>query len=83
MDGELADNALVVLMYSSQVRSTEQAYSLRLQVSASQAVMMLVEVHHLEAVELGRHLCNLFLLARLFDFDTFCIPAHKISTITT
>lgn len=30
--------------------------------------------HHLETIELIRYLLDLFLLARLFDFDTGCVP---------
>ena len=35
---------------------------------------MLVEVHHLESIELVRHLFDLLLLARLYDFHPFSIP---------
>ena len=37
-------------------------YSLRLQVSPSQAVVMLVEIHHLESLELFRDLVDLLFL---------------------
>lgn len=50
------------------------SYPLCLQMCASQAVHVLIEVHHLEAVELIRNLFDLLLLARLYDFDTFSIP---------
>lgn len=41
---------------------------------ASQTVHVLVEVHHLEAVELVRDLFDLFLLARLDDLYAFSVP---------
>lgn len=49
--------------------------TLSLQVSASKAMHVLIEVHHLEAVELVRHGLYLFLLSRLSDFDARRIPA--------
>ena len=42
--------------------------------SSSEAVMVLVEIHHLEAIELGRDFCDLVLLTLLLEFDAFCIP---------
>ena len=40
---------------------------------------MLVEVHHLEAIELFSNGLNLVLLAWLFELDTFGIPRIFIS----
>lgn len=57
------------------VASFSRTYSLRLQMRAPQTVHVLIEVHHLEAVELIRHFLNVFLLIRLLDLDTFGIPA--------
>lgn len=46
---------------------------------ASQTVHVLIKVHHLEAIELVRDLLDLFLLSRLNDFDTLCIPVLPLS----
>lgn len=54
--------------------SVVRTYTVSLQVSAPERVMVFVEVHHLESVELIRDFFDLLLLARLLDFDTFCIP---------
>ena len=48
--------------------------ALRLQMGASKAVHVLIEVHHLEAIELIRDLLDLLGLARLLDFDALSIP---------
>ena len=53
-------------------------YTLCLQVCASQAVVVLVEVHHLHALELLRDLPYLLLLAGLFDLNTLRIPADVL-----
>ena len=49
-------------------------YPLGLEMGASQAVMMLIEVHHLEPVELIGDFLDLFFLARLLNLDAFCVP---------
>jgi len=57
-------------------RSSEaRTYALCLQMCAPQAVMVLIEVHHLEAIELVRHFLDLFLLARLNDLHAWSIPS--------
>lgn len=45
--------------------------------SATETVHVLVEIHHLEAVELGGDLLDLILLARLGELDAFSIPVAK------
>ena len=45
---------------------------------ASQAVVVLVEVHHLHAFELLGDLPYLLLLTRLFDLNTLRIPADVL-----
>lgn len=47
--------------------------------SASQTVHMLVEVHHLEAIELVRNLLDLLLLAGLDDLYTLSIPTNVLA----
>ena len=49
--------------------------ALRFQVSPSKTVHVLVEVHHLKAIELVGHRLDLFLLSGLNDFDAWCIPS--------
>lgn len=73
MNDELSDNALPKV---SKVIGPSQrvSYTLCLQMSTSETVHVLIEVHHLEAVELSRNLLDLFLLARLLEFDAFGIP---------
>jgi hypothetical protein len=39
-------------------------------------VVVLIEVHHLEAIELVRHLFDLFLLARLDNLHAWSIPVY-------
>jgi len=39
--------------------------------------MVLIEVHHLEAVELVRDLLDLLLLAGLLKLDTFGVPGEE------
>lgn len=46
---------------------------------ASQAVHVLVEVHHLKSIELVRNLLDLLLLARLDDLHTLSIPFDVLS----
>ena len=48
-------------------------------VSASQAVVVLVEVHHLETLELFGDFIDLLLLAGLLNFDTGGVPAFEMS----
>jgi len=43
---------------------------------------VLVEVHHLEPVELRRDLFDLLLLTRLLDFDAFGIPLARVSRLS-
>lgn len=74
MNGEFSDDALPQPVSLLELSSVERTYTLGLQVSPSQAVHVLVEVHHLEAVELVRNLLYLLLLARLLDFDALGIP---------
>lgn len=45
---------------------------------ASQTVVVLIEVHHLETIELVRNLLNLLLLTRLDDLDALGIPADVL-----
>ena len=52
----------------------KKTYALGFQMCASQAVVVLVEVHHLESVELVRDLFDLLCLTRLDDFHTLCVP---------
>lgn len=49
-------------------------YALCLQMGTSEAVHVLVEVHHLEAIELVGNRLDLISLARLDNLNTFCIP---------
>jgi hypothetical protein len=51
-------------------------YALRLQVGASQAMHVLVEIHHLEAIELLGDRLNLLLLSGLDLLYAFSIPLH-------
>lgn len=51
-------------------------YALCLQVCAAETVVVLVEVHHLEAVELVRDLLDLLLLAWLDDLHAFGVPVY-------
>lgn len=44
---------------------------------ASQTVVVLIEVHHLEAVELIRHFLDLLFLSRLLNLDSFRVPTVK------
>lgn len=41
----------------------------------SQTVVMLVEIHHLEPLELVRDSLDFFLLSRLLYLDAICVPA--------
>lgn len=43
---------------------------------------MLVEIHHLEAIELFGYGLNLVLLARLLELDTFSIPEVYVNPVT-
>jgi hypothetical protein len=52
------------------------AYSLSFEMGTSQAVVVLIEVHHLETVELIWDLLDLLCLAGLDDLDAFRIPSH-------
>ena len=52
-----------------------RTYTLGLEVSPSQAVVMLIEVHHLEAIELCRNIFDLLLLLRLSLLDAFSVPS--------
>lgn len=44
---------------------------------------MLIEIHHLEAVELIRHLLDILLLIRLLHLDTFGVPALNKRPLAT
>lgn len=44
---------------------------------ASQTVVVLIEVHHLEAVELIRDFLDLLFFSRLLDLDPFRVPTVK------
>jgi hypothetical protein len=46
---------------------------------APQAVHVLVEIHHLEPIELRRHLLDLLCLARLYNLDTLSIPLDVLA----
>jgi hypothetical protein len=51
-----------------------ETYALCLQVRASQTMHVLVEVHHLESIELIADFLDLLLLAWLDGFNTFRVP---------
>jgi hypothetical protein len=55
-------------------------YSLCLEMCAPQAVVVLVEIHHLKAIKLVRDLLNLFLLPWLSNFNTFGIPNNLLGS---
>jgi hypothetical protein len=60
-----------------------ETYALCLQVRASQTMHVLVEVHHLESIELIADFLDLLLLAWLDGFNTFraflsCPPAFTV-----
>lgn len=61
------------------IQNPEFTYALGLEMCPSQAVMVLVEVHHLEAVELIRHGLDLLLLVLWNNFDAFRIPSDILS----
>jgi hypothetical protein len=46
---------------------------------APQAVHVLVEIHHLEPIELRRHLLDLLRLARLLHLDALGIPLDVLA----
>jgi hypothetical protein len=50
-------------------------YALGFQMRAAQAMMVLVEVHHLKSIELVGDFLNLLLLPRLDDLHALCIPS--------
>jgi len=55
----------------------EKTYALSLEMCSAQAVVMLVEVHHLEPVELSRDLLDLLRFARLLDLNSFGVPIRS------
>lgn len=67
-------HCVILISLRAQKMSVVRTYTVSLQVSAPETVMVFVEVHHLESVELIRDFFDLLLLVRLLDFDTFCIP---------
>jgi hypothetical protein len=42
---------------------------------ATQAMVVLVEIHHLKSIELVGYFLDLLLLPWLDDFHAFCIPS--------
>lgn len=73
-DDKFANNTLVWLeaMFGEQL--TQLTYPLCLQVCPSEAMVVLIEIHHLEAVELVRHFLDFLFFPGLLDFDTFSVP---------
>jgi hypothetical protein len=63
-----------VSSWEAGVRGRESTYALGLQMGTAQAVVVLVEVHHLKAVELIGHFLDLLCLTGLDDFHAFGIP---------
>jgi len=55
-------------------RESANDTALSLQVSSSQAVVVVVEGHHLESFEPFRDFIDLLLLTLLDDFHAWCIP---------
>ena len=62
------------LSVSAYEKKEWESYTLGLEMCASQAVHMLVEVVHLESIELIRNCLDVCLLVWLLDFDTWSIP---------
>lgn len=52
----------------------EGTYTLSLQVSPSQAVVMLIEIHHLEAIELCRYISDLLFFPGLSLLNALGVP---------
>lgn len=74
LDYELANHALRMSALDSFLMAT---YSLCLEVSASQAVVMFIKIHHLESIELSSDLFDLLLLARLRLLDAGSVPGKN------
>jgi hypothetical protein len=62
-----------LLAYHSEVESI--TYALGFQMRATQAMVVLVEIHHLKSIELVGYFLDLLLLPWLDDFHAFCIPS--------
>lgn len=74
MDDKFSHHTLVGCVSTASVFKEERPYSLSLEMGASQAVVVLIEVHHLESIELIRYLFDLLCLARLNLLDAWGIP---------
>ena len=77
MDFELPNDTLWKL-FSGSTSGMCQTYTLCLEVSSPQAVMVLIEVHDLETIELPRHLLDLLFLAGLDLLDAFSVPLDVV-----
>lgn len=83
MDDEFAHDALNRTLVYALTWYATITYALCLQMSASQAMHVLIEVHHLESIELVGDRLNVDLLFRRYNLDAFVVPEHLMSVIHT
>lgn len=79
VNDEFTNNTLSNGQSDTNAYEKELTHSLCLWVRSTVAVMMLIEVHHLQTVELFGNLVFGLLLAFLFMLDTFSIPRKRNS----
>jgi len=80
MDDEFAHHTLEQSAFGT-ASIGANVYSLSLQMGTSQAVHVLIEVHHLKAVELVGHGLYLVLLTWLLELDTLGIPKLCVNPV--
>lgn len=74
-DSELAHYALEIYQMGQISSEGKKTYTLSLQMCTAETVVVLVEIHHLEAVELVGNLLDLLGLSWLDDLYTFSVPS--------